>query len=47
MRVMLDGKDRTEAEFAALLDGAGPRLNRVVSTKCPVSIIEGLPTSGS
>ena len=46
MLVMLDGKERTEAEFATLLDEAGFRLNRVVATKCPVSIIEGLPVPG-
>ena len=43
MLVMLDGKERTEAEFAAVLDAAGFQLTRVVGTKCPVSIFEGLP----
>lgn len=37
------GRERTEAEFGALLDAAGLRLNRIVSTKSPVSIIESQP----
>ena len=46
MLMMVDGKERTEAEFATLMDEAGFRLNRVVATACTVSIIEGLPVSG-
>jgi len=44
MLVMCNGKERTEPEYAALLNGAGFKLNRVVPTKSPISIIEGLPS---
>lgn len=37
------GKERTEAEFAALFAGAGWRLNRIVPTRSPVCVIEALP----
>jgi hypothetical protein len=44
MLVMTDGQERTEAEYAVLLDKAGFRLTRVVPTKSAASIVEALPT---
>jgi hypothetical protein len=43
MMVLCDGKERTEAEYAALLAGAGYRLTRVVPTESPAGIIEAEP----
>jgi O-methyltransferase len=43
MLAMLPGKERTESEFAALLARAGFRLERVVATAAPVSVVEGRP----
>jgi len=43
MLVMLGGRERTEAEFRALLHEAGFHLNRVIPTAGPMSIIESLP----
>ena len=43
MLVVASGKERTEAEYAALFAGAGWKLTRVVPTKSPASIIEGEP----
>lgn len=40
MLVIASGKERTEAEYATLLAGAGWRLTRVVPTKAPTSLIE-------
>ena len=40
------GQERTEAEYGALLLEAGFRLNRVVPTDSPMSIIEAVPTTG-
>jgi hypothetical protein len=37
------GKERTEAEFAELFAASGLRLNRVVPTGRPVSVIEAMP----
>ena len=37
------GEERTEAEYAPLLDKAGFRLTRVVPTASPVSIVEAAP----
>jgi hypothetical protein len=34
--------ERTKAEFAALFNEAGLKLSRVVPTKCPLSIVEGV-----
>jgi hypothetical protein len=36
------GRERTTAEFAALFKQAGLKLTRVVTTKCPLSIVEGV-----
>jgi hypothetical protein len=42
MLVMTDGgRERTEPEYSALLEMAGLRLTRVVSTPSPYSVIEG------
>jgi hypothetical protein len=41
MLVIASGKERTEAEYAELLAGAGWRLTRVVPTRSPTSVIEG------
>lgn len=43
MLVMAGGRDRTEAEFRALLDAAGFMLTNIVPTQSAVSIIEGVP----
>jgi len=43
MLVAVGGKERTHAEWATLLSRAGFRLNRVVPTATPVSIIEAVP----
>ncbi len=43
MLVIPGGRERTEAEYAALLAQAGFRLNRVVPTESVVSIVEALP----
>jgi hypothetical protein len=40
MLMMPGGKERSEAQFAALFKAAGFALTRVVPTKSPVSIIE-------
>jgi len=41
MLVIASGKERTEAEYADLLAGAGWRLTRVVPTRSPASVVEG------
>jgi SAM-dependent methyltransferase len=43
MLVAVGGRERTRSEWANLLGRAGFRLNRVVHTATPVSIIEALP----
>lgn len=40
MQVMLGGAERTEQEFKILFESAGLKLNRIVSTKSPMQIIE-------
>ncbi len=40
MLVLPGGKERTRAEFRALLADAGLRLTKIVPTACPLSIIE-------
>ncbi len=42
MLVMPGGQERTEAEYAALLDKAGFRLTRVVPTASAVSVVEAV-----
>lgn len=44
MLAMLSGRERTRAEFAALLERAGLRLNRVIATGAPESILEAVPS---
>jgi hypothetical protein len=43
MLVTLAGRERTEAEFAALLDVAGFRLEQTIETECPLSILVAAP----
>jgi cyclopropane fatty-acyl-phospholipid synthase-like methyltransferase len=43
MLVMAGGLERTREEFAALFQRAGFRLARVVPTRSPVSVVEGVP----
>ena len=43
MMLFSGGKERTEKEFSALFAASGWRLNRIISTASPLSIIEGVP----
>jgi hypothetical protein len=43
MLVMTGGRERTEKEFAELLEAGGFHLNRVVPTESMVSIVEAVP----
>ena len=36
------GVERTSSEFAALLDASGFRLNRIIPTQGPMSIVEAV-----
>ncbi len=40
MMVLLGGRERTEEEFRGLLEAAGFRLEQVISTRSPFSVIE-------
>ena len=40
--LVIGGRERTKQEFAALFKQAGLKLTRVVPTKCPLSIVEGV-----
>jgi hypothetical protein len=42
MLVIPGGQERTTAEYETLLGKAGFRLNRVVPTESPVSIVEAI-----
>ena len=42
MLTMTGGRERTEAEYKELLRGAGYRLNRVVPTQGPASLLEAI-----
>jgi SAM-dependent methyltransferase len=42
MMVMTGGRERTEFEFRELFDAAGLRLNKVIPTVSPLSILEGV-----
>jgi O-methyltransferase domain/Dimerisation domain len=44
MLVMTGGRERTKAEFAALLDAAGFRLAKIVPTIAPQCVIEAIPS---
>jgi putative intracellular protease/amidase len=43
MMMLMPGQERTEAQLVSLLDGAGLRHVRTVSTGAPVSVIEATP----
>jgi hypothetical protein len=43
MMAMLTGRERSEDEFAALLDGAALRLTQVAQMAAPTSLIEARP----
>jgi len=43
MLVVLGGRERTEEEFRRLLEASGFRLDRIVPTPSPFSVIEGIP----
>ncbi len=43
MLVLVPGHERTEAEFAALLDRAGFHMSRIISTQTPHTVVEGTP----
>jgi hypothetical protein len=43
MMVMTGGAERTEREYAQLLNKSGFRLDRLITTKSPFSIIEAVP----
>ena len=40
--LVIGGRERTKQEFAALFKRAGLKLTRVVATRCPLSIVEGV-----
>ena len=40
--LIIGGRERTKEEFAAIFGEAGLKLTRVVPTKCPLSIVEGV-----
>jgi hypothetical protein len=40
--LIIGGRERTKQEFAGIFKQAGLKLMRVVATKCPLSIIEGV-----
>jgi SAM-dependent methyltransferase len=44
MLVMTGGRERTKAEFTALLDAAGYKLTRIVPTIAPQCVIEAIPS---
>jgi hypothetical protein len=41
--LLIGGKERTEAEYRALFTAAGLRLTRVLPTRSPLHLIEGVP----
>ena len=43
MLVVAGGRERTREELRALFAGAGFKLSRVIPTRCPLSIVEGVP----
>ncbi len=43
MLVVTGGKERTQAEYATVLDAAGLRLERVIPTSQPISLLEAGP----
>jgi O-methyltransferase len=47
MLVSVGGQERTEDEYRSLFRGAGLRLTRIVQTRSPLSLIEGVPANGA
>ena len=43
MMVMTGGAERTESEYRELLGNSGFRVDRLVATKSPFSVIEAVP----
>jgi hypothetical protein len=43
MMLFTGGRERTEKEFSALFAASGWRLNKVIPTASPLSIVEGVP----
>ena len=41
--LLIGGRNRTESDFRVLLGSAGFRLNRIIPTAAPVSVVEALP----
>lgn len=41
--LLVGGKERTQEQYAELLAAAGFRLERVVQTAAPISIVEARP----
>jgi len=46
MLAMTGGRERTKAEYRALLDGADYKLTRIIPTMAPQSVIEAVPIEG-
>jgi hypothetical protein len=44
MLLLTGGMERTEKQYAELLEREGFRLNRIIATAAPVSVIEAVPT---
>jgi hypothetical protein len=42
MLVLLGGRERSESEFRALLDGAGWKLQDVIPTASPFSVLQAV-----
>jgi hypothetical protein len=47
MLVSVGGQERTEEEYRRLFHGAGLRLTRIVPTRSPLGLIEGIPANGT
>jgi hypothetical protein len=47
MLAVTGGLERTETQYASLFEAAGLRLERVIQTRAPISILESSPVSGS
>lgn len=43
MQVLFGGKERTREEFTAIFERAGFKLNRIIPTISPYSLVEGIP----
>jgi hypothetical protein len=40
--LIIGGRERTKKEFSVIFAQAGLKMTRVVPTKCPLSIVEGV-----